>query len=921
MASTTCYVLNAYTQPTLIGTAGELYLGGKLSRGYMGQSVLTAKSFTYTANIHRIGVSYDRLYRTGDRVRWLLTGNLEFLGRLDLQIKINGQRVEPGEIEAVVRQTIGVRDTCVALDSSSKSGLTRLVAWVIPAAVQSAKVVDVCRAALPLYMVPSSIVVMAAWPFNSSGKLDQKQLQKPEWGSLLRIEKDVGETDLETQAICKVFCQVLGLKAIAPTTSFFAAGGDSMSAMRVRSVAKQQNIIFSPRDLKTSKTAAALAKLLRGGHTRGPRMLGTEPSWASDVRLTRIQRWFFTRNFVVTNHWNQSCSLTCLASPVDCKQLQYAVEILQSHHDVLRYRYAYSNKTSWRQFIVGDCEAPQVVIFEPDNENDEWGFLCQLQRSLNLESGPMWQVALVRREQTERLVLMIHHLLVDAFSWQILAQDLELAYVNKRLPDRTTSFASWSEQLHSHLNLNACQPNYALPSSPPLARDVEEVTDKHHTGIHRGEIQSRVSSEITSKLMSVTADAFGMRPDELMLAAVALAYFQWSGEIQLSVLLERHGREPFSAAVDVSRTIGWFTATYPVLLQAQGNSQTVVDVVMSIKHQLHQVPPLVQRYGTAVDTSGQDNKLPEVVFNYLGNFGFDGCTGAAPESLFQLSQQLTGENVSLMNHTPDNLSIEGGVINGELCIGWKFSMLDHSCDAIHTLAKLWLRQIEQLVAPLSKVPQLVSGSPKENEWSPKEKLRILCLHGGQSNNDVTRQQISGLGLDQYAECDLLQAPLASVGPQHLGSVFDWGESQDELDASMEFIMSYINSHPPYDAAYGFSKGAALITSLSKPSVWRDRMGRSHCPWQWVILANGSRSELVVTSTEKICMPSFHIKGRCDVANWLESEQLQGVYNHSIRMEYTHDFGHEIPRDLALIEPDLARSLETLIRTLRLNCII
>ncbi|KAK3284318.1 hypothetical protein CYMTET_8029 [Cymbomonas tetramitiformis] len=178
-ANTLAYVLDPHRQPVPIGVAGELYLGGpKVTQGYIGGPDLTDAAFVHVPELCPEG----RLYKTGDRVRWLASGNLEFLGRMDHQVKLNGLRIELGEIEAALRQHESVRDAAVVVKREPSTGREQLVGYVLPAGADIDGARAECARVLPVYMVPTAIVAMEEWPMTSSGKLDGKQLPDPDWG-------------------------------------------------------------------------------------------------------------------------------------------------------------------------------------------------------------------------------------------------------------------------------------------------------------------------------------------------------------------------------------------------------------------------------------------------------------------------------------------------------------------------------------------------------------------------------------------------------------------------------------------------------------------------------------------------------------------------------------------------------------------
>ena len=226
LPNTTGYVLDKYRMVVPVGVAGELWLGGpKVARGYMGRDDLTEESMMELATLPDAG----RLYKTGDRVRWLRDGNLDFIGRVDFQVKLNGQRLETGEIEATVRLVEGVSDALVTVHKGS--GTARLVVYVVPDTVPKEDILGACREHLPAYMVPSVVMGMAAWPLNANGKIDRKQLPEPELGT----ESFVAATTAEESMIQGIFASVLNIDAdkISVTEDFFTMGGTSLTAVAV----------------------------------------------------------------------------------------------------------------------------------------------------------------------------------------------------------------------------------------------------------------------------------------------------------------------------------------------------------------------------------------------------------------------------------------------------------------------------------------------------------------------------------------------------------------------------------------------------------------------------------------------------------------------------------------------------------------
>jgi len=409
-------------------------------------------------------MSAGRLYKTGDRVRWLADGRLDFLGRVDFQIKINGQRVETGEIESVLSQGPGVRDALVIAKATS-GGTMRLVAYVLGDGVDTASVLDVCRTQLPVYMVPSAVVELAEWPLNANGKVDRKQLPDPQWDAATE-ELAVPEDTLEL-GIAKAFGEVMQTSSVGRNTSFFALGGDSILAIRAVSVARGFGVGFTVVQLMQHQTPAQLASVARVLDETAIQIVGAAPA-SGTVPLTPTQRWFFFMDFTDVNHWNQAISLRFPGeTTLDLGQLQQALHHLESHHDMLRCRYRVAADGTWCQYIPErGTEPPVLEVVKATARTNLDKKLTALQGSLDLIHGPVWRGAVIQTpKQPDRVVLVFHHLVMDAVAWGIIEEDLGCAYFGRPLPRRTTSFAAWSHRLDRFLST---VPPWAPAAAPPL---------------------------------------------------------------------------------------------------------------------------------------------------------------------------------------------------------------------------------------------------------------------------------------------------------------------------------------------------------------------------------------------------------------------------------------------------------------------
>src|SRR4051812_38412730 len=257
--NTALYVLDAGLRPVPVGTPGELYIGGvQVARGYQGRAAMTAERFVPDPFSAAGGA---RLYRTGDRARWRADGAIEYLGRLDFQVKVRGFRIELGEIEAALRQASGVRD-CTVIVRDDRTGDPRLVAYVVGDAEAEA-LRDRLRRSLPEYMVPSAFVSMDALPLTPNGKLDRKALPAPEGDAYARAgyEAPLGEVE---QALAGIWGEVLGLERVGRRDNFFELGGHSLLAIRVIERMRRAGLHTDVRALFTTPVLAELALAVGG---------------------------------------------------------------------------------------------------------------------------------------------------------------------------------------------------------------------------------------------------------------------------------------------------------------------------------------------------------------------------------------------------------------------------------------------------------------------------------------------------------------------------------------------------------------------------------------------------------------------------------------------------------------------------------
>ncbi|GFE67456.1 non-ribosomal peptide synthetase [Chroococcus sp. FPU101] len=669
ISNTQVYILDSYLQPVPIGVAGELYIGGDgLARGYLNRFDLTAEKF-----IPNPFIKGQRLYQTGDRVRYLPNGNIEYLDRLDRQVKIRGFRIELGEIEAILNQHPKVKESVVIVQE-------RLIAYVVPSLeLTSSELRSFVSERLPDYMIPAFFVLLDSLPLTSNGKIDRIALPSPE----ITVSDDVPHTVIESK-LAKIWSNLLNLETVGIHDNFFELGGDSILAIQIVARANQAGLQITPKQIFQYQTIAELATIA------GTSKIISEQGLVTGlVPLTPIQHWFFEQNLSNPHHFNQAVLLE-VKSELNLSYLQQALEHLFLHHDALRLRFEYQSG-EWQQVISN--EIPRLNL-NVSNLNEIETSANQLQQSLDLSSD-LVRVACFG----SRLLFVVHHLVIDGISWRILLEDLQTAYQQLergetiQLPSKTTSFKQWSESLQEYTDSETEREYWrTLLSNPVYPLPVDERGE--NTIASSDTVTVILDTEQTQALLTEVPQAYNTQINDILLTALVLAFKKWTGNSTLLLDLESHGRETIFTEIDVSRTVGWFTSIFPVYLNLE--DETLEKAIKTIKEQLRRIPNQGVGYGILNYIKSSDSirsSKAEVSFNYLGQF--DQMLSASP--YFNLAQESTGLSSALQNQRRYLLEINGMIRDKQLYLNWTYSKRIHERTTIENLAQYFLTSLQDLI--------------------------------------------------------------------------------------------------------------------------------------------------------------------------------------------------------------------------------
>jgi amino acid adenylation domain-containing protein/non-ribosomal peptide synthase protein (TIGR01720 family) len=705
------YVLDNHRQPVPIGVPGELFVAGQgVTPGYWNNPDLTEERFpVLELDGYPEGV---RVYRTGDLVRWRAGGLVDFLGRVDEQVKIRGFRIETGEIEMVLLRHPVVREAAVIvhepLDDESPAGKTLLAYIGAEAGADEATLQQYLAETLPDYMIPSRIITLAELPRTPNGKLDRKKL--PVAATLVQKRPFVPPRTATEKTLAGIWADILRVPEVSINDKFFELGGDSIMSIRVIARARQEGLVLTPRQLFKEQTIARLAAVA-GTDTR-PKV-EQQPAYGR-IPFTPIQHWFFEQELSHPEHWNQAA---WFEGPVDLDvaTLRAALDQIIAHHPMLQARYRKTGD-GWEQEVVLDAVPARIELeslagLEPaEQEARLLATANRLHADLNLADGRLvaGSVFTMGTEQPPRVLLIIHHLVVDAVSWGTITSDLAVAYrqisrgETVSLPATTTSFAQWSQTLATLAGSDDLQketrywlePVSAPPNLPRTAAAVGGNTE--------GEsklITTVLDAQHTGSLLREVHAAYHTRMEDLLLAALARAIGRWTGGRSTLLTLEHHGREDVDSHVDVSRTVGWFTTLFPICLALADPSDAGADL-RAVKEQLRRVPRNGIGYGILRYLGDQtdrqrlsDRPQPEILFNYLGQAGLS----AGEDDLLRPLEADTGQAYGPQNKRAHLIDINAQVIDGRLTVNWQYAPAYFLASTIQKVADSYLIELVQLI--------------------------------------------------------------------------------------------------------------------------------------------------------------------------------------------------------------------------------
>lgn len=536
-----------------------------------------------------------------------------------------------------------------------------------------------------------------AKPDSMDGDISEDRISDRE-NSVAENMAPRNELEIEMAALWR---EVLGVENIGITNNFFTLGGDSIKAIRLAAMLWKYGVRV--RDLYTYPTIAELA-----GNIKEVEHTITQEPVEGEVALTPIQRWFFEKELPNPSHYNQSVFIY-KKEGFDADIVRDVFTGIIEHHDALRMTYALKDG-SVKQYNRGPEKSRVDLTIMDISQQTDYSIKVneeanKAHQSLDIEKGPLLKLVLFHTPEGDHLLIIIHHLVVDGISWRIIMEDFDRAYTqrtngeNIEFPQKTNSYKEWAESLLQYAQ------------SEELRKEIDYWNGIKKTSIkalprseqsHEEKLKDRsdlpiILSEIETDKVKNASNTLNISMDSILLASVGLSLKEWMEQEKILVDLEGHGRQDVIDDINITRTVGWFTSLYPIILDSEGS--VYIDCVRKVNDTLKNLPS--KGFGYSIlkylaplyqpDLPDLDFKA-DVCFNYLGEFDQDINTG-----LFNLSRLYSGSAVD--GETPADYAFDINciIVEQKLQVNINYSERQYAGQDIAMFAETCKKYILEIV--------------------------------------------------------------------------------------------------------------------------------------------------------------------------------------------------------------------------------
>jgi amino acid adenylation domain-containing protein/non-ribosomal peptide synthase protein (TIGR01720 family) len=722
VANTWNFIVDSNGRLAPRGVVGELCIAGiQVGRGYWRLPERTAESF-----VDCPFVSEDRwgrkvrMYHTGDLCRWNKDGDLEYMGRIDFQVKLRGFRIELGEIESKVLQMEGIKQA--AAEVRKINGVDHLLLYYTldnGSAITDDDIRQNLEASsLAEYMVPDTYMQLETMPLTPNGKVNRKALPIPEIQSHTEYVEPANDTE---RIIAETFKEVLKIDVpVGALNSFFEFGGDSVKAIRLISMLRKKGIVVPVSTVMKEKTVRAIAETIKD-----VALDIDQSNWSGKVENSAIVQFFFDLSLPVPNHYNQAVMLQT-EGRFNKEALDTGLKTVTTHHDMLR---AVVKDGALYVREVNDGAMFSVEEFTVDG-NDKAAITAianDIESSIDINNGPLMKLALLHTNEKDYLLIAIHHNVIDGVSWRILIEDLATAYgqavagLPASLPAKTHSYKYYQEAMERF------KKSYQLEVEKDywekVRKEIAETATSAGNDYTRHFIrkETTITADLTDALLAVPTRQENIGMNDLLLTALLRSYAAATGKQKMCVMLEGHGRENIGEPLYTDRTVGWFTSMYPVVLQQDGND--LVANLAGVKDVLHRVPNNGIGYGQLF---GMDvASMPQVTFNYLGTFG---STGKDDNPISIAEDMPVGDMVAKANCYGSDITVNCMVLpSGQFSISLDYNEAILTDQQATQLLQGLDTEIKAITnAKINKEDLLTASDLGETTWTHEEFKAVVA---------------------------------------------------------------------------------------------------------------------------------------------------------------------------------------------------
>lgn len=688
------YVLNTDMKPARVGGKGEIYIAGDcVANGYLNQFELTNQCFVRDALI-----SNQTMYKTGDYAKILKNGDIEFLSRVDRQVKINGYRIELNEIEIHIMSHIKVK-TAHVIERSDNNNEVELYAYIVSDSLSRSEMIEYLTSRLPMYMIPKNFVFLDNLPMNINGKVDTEYLLEFDDGQ----SEVFGEFDLSSlvandfiECIRNIFNDI----EIAPSMSFYRLGGDSIKAIQLSSILREKGYSLKVKDIMANPILIKMIECIR--------KIDQETNYTyimnGEINPTPIVNWYFnqTEN---QDYGNCQCMILDIYNDLSKFDVLKVFDRIVFHHDSLRVNYDfetmklfYNNKhlTQENEISVIDNRG-----LDEEEGNKRIREVLQLFKSeIDIANDLLIKFYLVLEDSdSQKLLMCAHHIIMDVVSWKIIVDDIKKVAESLRNDDinmplyKTDSFMKWSEKLYQYLlNDDLSELTYwnNILSKDSVGLKEENTSFISEYGIDT--VKVKLNSHHSRMLLNEANKAYNTDPLDLLVASVYRTISQLNNQYDLVIELENHGRYLFDEDADFNRTIGWFTNIFPIHFDI--SDENISIIIKKVKDKLREIPNKgvgfgVYKYlGKYLIADTQER----IKINYLGDIFSD-----TKENLLELLYTESVIGINSMYSLTNYLDINCMSCNDEILFFITYTKSRFNIGTIQMFANRFIETLEKFI--------------------------------------------------------------------------------------------------------------------------------------------------------------------------------------------------------------------------------